>query len=292
LRDDGGIFADVFVVSLGDWFLVLAEGPAEAVLVAWLSSLRDRVAAKDVSVRGLSDEWTVLGVDGPYAWEIVSGLLGPAVLGMPYLTILARDETICVRAGKTGEYGYLLLVPRSSVDEVEKKLLAIGAPLDLAPVGLDALDVCALESWHFTMRTLRETSIASPLTPLELQLQWRVGYTRDFVGADAVRARKAEGAKARVTCFTAEGPVLPGQCVRLGDLELGEVLAACTSPTLGLTVGSALITRRFAHPYLSLSAMAPAGSGSRAGTPSTCGARAGPRVPSPRGSDRDARSVG
>jgi hypothetical protein len=37
------------------------------------------------------------------------------------------------------------------------------------------------------------------------------------------------------------------------------VLAACASPTLGQTVGAALIDRRFAHPHLSLSAVVPSG---------------------------------
>jgi glycine cleavage system aminomethyltransferase T len=263
LCENGSVFADVLVVNLGDWFLVLAEGPTEAEIVAWLSSLTDRVSGKDVSIRGLVDEWIAFGIDGPWAWEVVSGLLGPAVLGMPYLTVLARDETICLRAGKTGEYGYLLLVPRPNASEVETRLLEVGGPLDMTPVGLEALDVCALESWHFTMRTLGATDKASPLTPIELQLQWRVGYTRDFVGAEALRAHKArvrespDKASVRVTCFTAGDPVLPRQRIHLGDADVGEGIASCVSPTLGLTVGAALLSERFAHPHLSLVAMAP-----------------------------------
>ena len=62
-----------------------------------------------------------------------------------------------------------------------------GAAFDSALVSREALDVCALENWHFSMRTLRETALASPLTPIELQLQWRVVYARDFVGATALR---------------------------------------------------------------------------------------------------------
>jgi aminomethyltransferase len=259
LREDAGVFADALVVNLGDFYLVLAEGPAEAEIVAWLSSLTDRASAKDVSIRGLEGEWVAFGVDGPWAWEVVAGVLGPAVLGMPYLTILAREETICVRAGKTGEYGYLLFAPRPNAGGLETRILEVGAPLDMMAVGLEALDVCALESWHFTMRALRATAMASPLTPIELQLQWRVGYTRDFIGAEALHARKAEGARARVTCFTAAAPVLPGQRIRLGDAEVGEGLAACVSPSLGLTVGCALLSPRFAHPHLSLTAMAPGG---------------------------------
>jgi aminomethyltransferase len=245
LREDGSVFADALVVKVEERFFVLAEGPDEAALVAWLDRAKGE---KDVTIDGMSDAWAILGIDGPYAWEVVGGLLGPAVYGMPYLTLLRRDDVVCMRAGKTGEYGYLLLVPRSNMTEVEARLVEIGAPLDLVRVGLEALDTCALESWHFSMRMLR-----TPLTPIELQLQWRVNYAREFIGAVALRALRAEGAKVRLTCFIADRAVAPGDRVRLAGLEIGEVLIACASPTLDRTMGAALLERRFAHPHLTLS---------------------------------------
>jgi len=252
LRDDGEVFADVLVVNMGDWLFVLAEGPDERELLDWLEDLRHRAPKKQVSIRSMADEWVLFGVDGPYAWELVVALLGRAILGMPYLSLLARDETLCIRAGKTGEYGYLLAVPRSAEDATWNALVDLGAPLDAVRVGLEALDVCALESWHFSMRTLRSTALVPRLTPLELQLQWRVAYAREFIGAAALRARKSEGARARVTCFVAGGPVAPGDSVRLGDVEVGEVLASVSSPTVGAVIGSVLLSTRFAHPHLDL----------------------------------------
>jgi aminomethyltransferase len=254
LRDDGSVLADVFVLNTGDAFVVLAEGPDEDELVAWLEGVRGRGLDKEAQIRGMRADWVVFGIDGPFAWEVVAGMLGPAVLGMPYLSVVAREQGMCVRAGKTGEYGYLLIVPRASAASVEGELRKLGGPLDLAPVSLEALDVCALESGHFAMRWLRERGRV--LTPIELQLQWRVTYSREFVGADALRARRSEGAKERVTCFVADGPVAPGQRVRLGALELGEVLTACASPTTQRTVGWALLARAFAHPHLDLEAVA------------------------------------
>jgi glycine cleavage system aminomethyltransferase T len=262
LRDDAGIFADVLIGLADDGYYVLAEGPNEAELVAWLEGVRDRtLAARDTVIRGLSAETVALGVDGPYAWEVVAGLLGPAVLGMPYLTLLRREDVLCLRAGKTGEYGYLVLAPRPSADELHSKLVEAGRLLgfELATVGLGALDVCALENWHFSIRTCRETRLARPLTPIELQLQWRVAYDKDFVGAEALRARRAEGARWRATCFTAEGPVAPGQAVSRAGEDVGEVLAACFSPTLGAWIGSALLRRCLAHPHVALAVSAEAG---------------------------------
>lgn len=253
LRDDASVLADAFIVNVDDAFLVLAEGPGEAELVLWLEQLRDRAGAKNVNVRGTSGDWTTFGVDGPYAWEVAAAFLGPTTLGQPYLTLSRRDDMMCLRAGKTGEYGYLLIVPSASADDAEAKLREIGGPLDLAAVTRDALDVCALENWHFSMRQLRQSDfVKTTLTPIELQLQWRVVYTREFAGAEALRARRAEGPKARVTCFTSSSPIAPGRRVRLPGLEgdVGEVLASCASPTLGQTVGSVLLDIRVAHPHI------------------------------------------
>jgi glycine cleavage system aminomethyltransferase T len=258
LRDDGSIFADVFVVRIQDRFLVLAEGPSERELVDWLQAARERSPkTKRATIRGIGETWSAVGVDGPYSWEVVAGVLGPVVLGLPYLALLHRDGVLCLRAGKTGEYGYLLVAPRGLAAEVESKLNEIGRPLDLTSVSLEALDVCAQESWYFSMRTLHETALASPLTPIELQLQSRLEYSREFVGAEAVRDRRTAGATVRATCFLSDAPVRVGQKVRLEELEVGEVFAACASPTLGQTVGSVLLQRRFAHPHLTLTTTGP-----------------------------------
>ncbi len=255
LRHDGGVFADAYVAAFDDGYVVLAEGPDEGDLVSWLEALKTRDSGdRKAEIRGQSAEWVVFGVDGPFAWEVVTGLLGPGVLGMPYLTLLRRDDVLCVRGGKTGEYGYLLVVPRTSASEVEKKIVTIGRPIDLAPVQHEALDVCALENAHFSIRTLRASPIASSLTPIELQLQWRVAYARQFVGAAALRARRGEGANVRATCVAASGPIAPGQPVQIAGHDAGALLAACFSPTLGQWIGSALLDIHLAHPHLTLTA--------------------------------------
>jgi len=104
-----------------------------------------------------------------------------------------------------------------------------------------------------------DTALAAPLTPLELQLQWRVAYDKDFCGAEALRARRAAGFEVRTTGFTADGSLAPGTPLRLGDEGAGEVLATQFSPGLGTWVGSALLHRRLAHPHVPLTATSDAG---------------------------------
>lgn len=258
LDDDARPAADLFIGSDEDGFFLLADGLSADELAARLEARRAaRLPAADVQIRPLSASHQLIGLDGPYAWELASALLGPTVLGMPYLTLLRINDIVCFRAGKTGEYGYDLLVPQDST--ASARLAELGAPLDMMAVGRDALDVCALENWHFNVRTLRDTALARPLTPIELQLQWRVDYRRDFVGAEALRARRAVGPAVRATSFLAAGAVSPGDHITLDGEPCGEVMAAMPSPTLGGHVGIALLHTRLAQPGLEFEVAAASG---------------------------------
>jgi glycine cleavage system aminomethyltransferase T len=249
LREDAGLYADVLIASAEEGLYVLAEGPAASEIARWLEAMRAEKAPRS-TVRSLADDLVVIGIDGPYAWEVVSALLGPPVLGMPYLTLLQREGIACCRAGKTGEFGYLLLVERALAATTVDQLTALGESRGLIPVGLSALDTCALENWHFSMRSLGPTALAAPLTPLELQLKWRVDPAHDFFGAAALRVRREAGSSVRATCFTSRDEITSGAAILLDGAPVGEVLAACPSPTLGGWVGSALLPCRWAHPHL------------------------------------------
>lgn len=251
LHENATPFADVYLCGSLEGFLVLAEGPSEDELVKYLEMVRDKyVSGANMTIERLSATHELWGIDGPYAWEVVATLLGPLVLGMPYLTMLERDPYRCFRAGKTGEFGYDLLVPQESVAAMKVRLAEIGAPLEMKDVSLEALDLCALENWHFSIRNVAEAVEKYSLTPLELQLQSRVGYDRTFFGADALRARRASGAAIRLTSFVASGEVTKGQSILLGEQIVGEVVKAAFSPSRNEWVGMALLATRIAHPHI------------------------------------------
>lgn len=251
LHDDATPFADVYVCGSLEGYFILAEGPTEDALVEYL----ERVPAQagigaNFAIERLAQTHELWGVDGPYAWEAVSMLIGPLVLGMPYLTLLEREPYRCFRAGKTGEFGYDLLVPKDSVGAMQSRLAEIGGPLDMKDVSLAALDLCALENWHFCIRNVADVLKTYGLTPLELQLQSRVGYDRSFIGADALRARRALGARVRLTSFTASAEVTSGQSILLGEQRVGEIVRAGFSPSREQWIGMALVASEVAYPHV------------------------------------------
>src|SRR5439155_17400816 len=134
-----------------------------------------------VAIEDTSESHGFLCLGGPYAWEVLAELTSPEVIGLPYLGFFhERAERglamSCFRAGKTGEYGYDLWISRDQLAGVRARLAEVGRAFDLAEISPDALRVAALENWFWNARH----DVRPGLTPIELQLQWRVTYGRAF----------------------------------------------------------------------------------------------------------------
>lgn len=250
LHEDGVPFADVYVCRDDESFFLLSEGPTAPDLIAWLRAHLPPGAGAGVTIDDLGEDHAVLSLHGPYAWELLGECLGPDLVGLPYLSfyrVPPRDAgeaaMLCFRAGKTGEYGYDLLVDRRHEAGLRARLEASGRAFDLGVASLDALDQCALENGFFNIR--REGRAG--LTPLELQLQWRTSYARSYVGADALRARRQAGSTQRITHLVAAEPLAAGDAVLLDGAPIGALLQAGASPLRGDWVGLALLDRPYAH---------------------------------------------
>jgi len=253
LREDGRALADVQLGREDDNFLIVAEGCSATELI---DVVRDRMPAGiQVDIEDIGAEHDILALSGPYAWEVMSTLVGPEIVGMPYGTIFRVRGWTCFRAGKTGEYGYELFIPKQATAAVLAELQEIGSRFELREASLEALDRCALENWFFNVR--REG--AEDLTPLELQLQWRISYQKDYVGAEAMRRRRAHGIKRRLTCMVGSTPLRPGMEVYYRGHSVGHVVNAEFSDTRREWVAQALLDTSLGRPGIDgLSAGSPA----------------------------------
>jgi aminomethyltransferase len=245
LDDEAHAVADVYVCAGAEDFLVLGETRAGASLMDYLS---DRLGqAPNVALDDLSSTHRVVSLNGPYCWEILADVLTPEIIGLPYLGLFDAGDCTCLRAGKTGEYGYDLLVPRENAAQLEERIVERGAGFDLGVASLEALDACALENFFFNVR--REG--AADVTPIELQLQWRVSYQREYPGAAALLERRSRVAKRRAVLVAAETELATGDAVTWGERRIGELIAAAPSYTLGGSLGIALLDAPLAHAGLS-----------------------------------------
>jgi len=244
LDGDGRAVADVYVLAGADDFLVLGEAGVGSIM----EYLRDRIGQKaGVELDDLSSSHRVMSLNGPYAWEFLTELITPEIIGLPYLGFFQPEGLTCLRAGKAGEYGYDLLVPNEGAGDLWTQIQECGESFDLGVASLEALDACALENWFFNVRREGRADV----TPIEMQLQWRVSYRRDYPGAAALLARRKAGAKRRAVLVSSELALDVGAQIVWDDRLVGELIASGPSPSLGASLGIALLDAPFAHAGLS-----------------------------------------
>jgi aminomethyltransferase len=239
LDDNARPIADVTLCCDEDNFFVLAEGMSAAAVI---DHVRGRAGGLDVELDDLSGSHAMVTLNGPYAWELLGELTTPDVIGLPYLGFFHADAFTCFRGGKTGEYGYDLLVERDRLAGLRDHIATLGRRFELAEISLAALETAQLENLFWNPR--RDS--APGLTPIELQLQWRVSYDREFPGSAALhRRRQTAHHRAVLLCADRE---LPADARVIADgRDIGGVLHAGASPTRGDWLAIAIVERALAH---------------------------------------------
>ena len=241
LHEDGRVQADVTVLCADETFWLLVDGAPGAGVSARLTAARG--ADEDVTV-SVEEGLTVVGLDGPFAWEVLAALEGRGVIGLPLMSFFTMDRgPLCLRDGRHGEFGYRFVLTASEADDLLRALSeganSVGVPLGLATARDRA--TCMLENHVFCVG--REGR--SDLDAGELQLGWRLSADKDAPGLAA--ARRGAAAGRRTVTFRADED-LADTVVQLGDVVVGSVLAweRCShGPGI---VGLAALTRELAHP--------------------------------------------
>ncbi|MGB3051601.1 MAG: hypothetical protein WBB42_11420 [Polyangiales bacterium] len=242
LDEEGQPIADVYVCPDDDACILMCEGLTTEKLSELLTRHTD--AKLTFELEDLRPAYDLISLQGPYSWEVLSKWLTPDIIGLPYLSFYHFNQGTCFRAGKTGEYGYDLAIRSEHAEHAWGELLQLIAAMDGREVSLPTLDLCALESGFFSVR---HTPFEG-LTPLELQLQWRISTRKSYPGAAAIEARRLTGMERRLTHFVSRSPVDAGELVGGPDGRVGQVMAAAFSPGVGGVVGLALLDIDVAHP--------------------------------------------
>jgi len=240
LDDDGTVLADAWLVAQRESIWLIADGLDQAELLA-----RCRAGAPaSLRVEPLAPIRAAWTLDGPFAWEVMARYDSPGVIGLPPMTWFSTDDgTLVLRTGRTGEYGYLLLVRADQEPSVLDTLTEAGAPVELTRAGTGCLATAALENFAFWPQAEGRAG----LTPLELQLQWRLPTASVARGTAAVRVHRNHGWTQRIGLV--HGPDLQvGDGVHAGDQPLGRIIRAEPWSHGTGFIGLALLARTHAHP--------------------------------------------
>jgi aminomethyltransferase len=246
LRQDATLLADVLIWNQGGRFLILAETSHGESLGPWIAAHATGATVKDVA-----SEVCLLGVDGPFAWEVLKELTGVRILGLRYLEAMPDQKlggiaTDIIRAGKTGEYGYVLKCRAEDCGALHAKLLEVGQPFHVAACGSEVVDLCKLEN-RFT-NVFKEGAAAKNV--LELNCRLQVSSDKgDYVGREAIEQSISEGISRRLIGLSMEGaePPAEGSAVSYKGDPIGELVSAGYSWTLGVPIGLAMLSSDYAY---------------------------------------------
>jgi len=228
---EGKLAADCFVANNDQEFVFLCESIlADAALDGLLAS-KGASPATD-----LSNDHAVLSLDGFRAWEIVKKIFGADVVGLPYLSIenyqFEGTPVRFIRAGKTSEFGYLLIAPVAIAAKLFAALKAEVEERGGRLVGTQAHDALRLEGRFFNI--FREGERVRD--PLPLGLQWMIDLEKEtFSGSEAIKERRAAGLKQKLIGLSAAAgcPALKtGAKIFHEGQAIGEVMTDCESYVL------------------------------------------------------------
>ncbi|WP_193178590.1 GcvT family protein [Oricola nitratireducens] len=238
-NEKGGVEADVTLIHVNSDCFMLVTGSGFGVRdSAWVR----RHLPDGVAMRELTNSHAVINICGPKAREVLQSVTVDDVSNAAFPFLAARTieiglaTALAVRIGYVGELGFELYVPQEYAAHVYETLKAAGEPHGIADAGYRAIESCRLEKGYLYW----SADVTPETTPFEAGLGFAVALDKgDFIGREALRAAKAEGAKRRLVTFTVDGfaPFLGGETVLFDGKSVGSLSSAGYGHHLGKTIG-------------------------------------------------------
>ncbi len=247
LNRRGGIECDFTVSRLADDRFLIVTGTAFGNHdLGWIRAHLPEDGT--VRVVDVTSGRTCFGLWGPLAREILAPLTRSDLSNdaFPYLTAqqihLGNVPVLALRVTYVGELGWELYAPTEYGRALWEAIWAAGAPRGMLAGGYRAIDALRLEKGY--------RAWAADITPEESPYEAGLGFAVradkaiEFVGREALLARKAEGNRRRLACLVLDDP----RSVTLGNEPVridGAIVGRVTSGGYGYAVG-----RSIAYAYL------------------------------------------
>jgi len=198
----------------------------------------------DATVENVSDDITLLAVQGPKATEILQPLTDVPLANIRYYHFaegkVLNVDAILSRTGYTGEDGFELYFSARHAELVWNGILGTGTPLGLLPAGLGARNTLRLEA----RMLLYGNDMDGTTTVLEAGLGSIVKLEKEeFMGRDALLKQKQEGVRRRLVGFEMLGREIARDHypVFVEGREAGHVTSGSPSITLKKNIGLAYL---------------------------------------------------
>ena len=246
---NGGVVDDLLVYRYSaDHYLLVVNAANMEKDYEWMIEQKKNY---QVEVINLSSEISEVALQGPKAERVLQKLTDTDLSQIPSF-YLKRDVKIaganCLisRTGYTGEDGFEVYLSHEDAPLVWEKILEVGKPDGVVPIGLGARDTLRFEA----ALPLYGNEISQDISPMEAGLGYFVKFDKgDFIGREALFAQKQDGLKRKSVGFEMIENGIPrhGYTVLSDGKEIGFVTTGYHSPTLGKNIGFALVQAEYAE---------------------------------------------
>ena len=248
LEKDGGIAADVTITRLGEeHFRVVTGAGYVNTDIGWLR-LQMRDDDQPVELRESTEDFSVIGMWGPLARDILGRVTGADVSdeGFPFMQArtlrIGGASALAQSVTYVGELGWELYLEPAWAGQVWDRLINAGRASGIRPGGYRVLEGLRMEKgyrYYGTDLTLLEN-------PLEAGLGFCVRFEKpEFNGREELLAVRERGIKRRLRTLEVGGedyvPIYGGEAVHRN----GEVIGRLRSCGYGFTA-----RRNLAYSYL------------------------------------------
>jgi aminomethyltransferase len=248
---EGKICADCYVANNDEEFILVAESLIDD---AALDSLLQRNGAESAGLKRCTESHVLIGIDGYRGWEIVKELFGVDVLGLPYLSIesypFENEEIVLFRAGKTSEFGYLLMCPGAIAEKLFSECTRLAGQCDGGVCGVSIHNDLRLEGRFFNIYA-EGARVGDPLT---IGLQWMIDFDKEaFIGSDTLLKRRESGVDQKIIGVSSESSISVGMKIVDEADAVAQVVASCYSYILEKHIALALFPLSYAYAGLTFS---------------------------------------
>lgn len=233
----GGIVDDLIVYRMKEeQYLIVVNASNIDKDWNWIASHN----TKNVEMRNLSDDYSLLAIQGPIAVEAMQALTTVDLAAIKYYHFevgpFAGIEHVIISAtGYTGSGGFEIYCKNEEVRQVWDKVFEAGAAFGIKPIGLAARDTLRLEMGF----CLYGNDIDDTTSPIEAGLGWITKFTKDFTDAALLKAQKENGVSRKLVGFEMIDRGIPRHDYLIVDAE-GNEIGKVTSGTQGPSVKKAI----------------------------------------------------
>ena len=242
-NNDGGIVDDLLVYKIKDneYLLVVNASNIEKDW-NWISSKNDL----GVTMKNLSDDYSLLAIQGPKAVEAMQSLTSINLSAIPYYHFEVADfcgfpHVIISATGYTGSGGFEIYCKNSEVETIWNKVFEAGKSFGIKPIGLAARDTLRLEMGF----CLYGNDINDTTSPLEAGLGWITKFNKEFTNSGNLKLQKEAGVSRKLVAFEMQERSVPRHDYEIVDKSgnfIGIVTSGTMSPSMNVGIGMGYVT--------------------------------------------------